>query len=216
MAAPNDHLPVEGMKNSELNFREHLRFHPEKGINSFHDSRIILFEADAIGLLRQNLLEELGWEQTQAFFLRLGFQHGYADFLQVKVNYEFDSERELLASGPVIHTWEGLVRAVPGEISYDRDEGTFRFAGSWYNSYEAEQHLAYNETSREPVCWSLTGYASGWCTAFFGKPLLALEERCEGMGHDHCTWQIKPPEAWGNEAAPQLAALRELLRGGAI
>lgn len=203
------------MKNSKLSFREHLRFDPEKGINSFHDSRIVLFEADAIGLLRQNLLEELGWEQTQAFFLRLGFQHGYADFLQVKLNYDFEDEQELLASGPVIHTWEGLVKAVPGEISYDRDKGTFDFTGKWYNSYEAEQHLAYNETSDEPVCWSLTGYASGWCTAFFGKPLLALEEHCESMGHEHCSWRIKPPEEWGKEAAPHLAALRELLRGGA-
>ncbi len=57
----------------------------------------------------------------------------------MKTNYEFDSEMDLLASGPVIHTWEGIVHAQPKEIKFDPDTREFFFTGVWSNSYEAEQ-----------------------------------------------------------------------------
>jgi hypothetical protein len=50
------------------------------------------------------------------------------------------------------------------------------------------------------------GYASGWCTAFFGSPLVAIEPVCVGKGDDHCEWLIQPPAAWGSDAAVYLAA----------
>jgi hypothetical protein len=102
--------------------------------------------------------------------IRFGFQNGFGDFMQMKINYEFDSEMDLLASGPVIHTWEGIVKAKPLMLEFDRDKGSFLFTGIWENSYEAEQHLMFNDIAKEPVCFSLMGYASGWSTAFFGKP----------------------------------------------
>lgn len=72
-------------------------------MTSFKDTRLVIFDANAIGLLRQNLLlEELGWDKARRFFLRFGFQNGYSDFLQMKRGYTFDSEMDLLASGPVI------------------------------------------------------------------------------------------------------------------
>ena len=43
----------------------------------------------------------------------------------------------------------------------------FRLNGVWTNSYEAEQHLSFNPPATEPVCWSLMGHASGWCTGIF-------------------------------------------------
>jgi len=124
----------------------------------------------------------------------------------MKVNYAFDTEIDLLASGPVIHTWEGVVQASPLDIRFDRSTREFYFTGVWSNSYEAEQHLSFNEPFTEPVCWSLMGYASGWCTAFFGSPLVAIEPVCVGKGDDHCEWLIQPPAAWGNQAEVYLAA----------
>lgn len=62
-------------------------------------------------------------------------------------SYEWDTDMDKLSSGPVLHTWEGIVRAKPTHIDYDRDSGRFDV----------------------PVCHSLAGYASGWASAFFGK-----------------------------------------------
>ncbi len=192
------------MKATDFDLSKDIQYSIETGITQFKGSRLVIFDANAVGLLRQSLVEELGTEKARKIFLEFGFQNGYADFMQMKLNYEFDSEMDLLASGPVIHTWEGIVQAAPKEIRYNRDTGEFYFTGVWTNSYEAEQYLSFNHESDEPVCWSLMGYASGWGTAFFGSPLVAIEPLCVGKGDDHCEWKIQPPEAWGDEAKPYM------------
>lgn len=196
------------MKATDFNFENDLSFDLKKGLTTFRDTRIVMFDANAIGLLRQETLRAMGKMRTREVLLRFGYQQGFSDFIQMKMNYEFENEMELLASGPVIHTWEGIVQATPTKIEYDREKGTFFFTGVWTNSYEAEQHLSFNEEDDEPVCWTLMGYASGWCTAFFGKPLLAIEPVCAGKGDDHCEWKIMPPENWGDEAKVYVDALK--------
>lgn len=202
------------MKATDFDLSRELRFNPATGLTSFRDSRLVLLDVNALGLLRQRLTDELGIERARSFFLKFGFQHGYSDFMQMKLSYHFDSEMDLLASGPVIHTWEGIVHAAPREIRYDREMGDFFFSGVWTNSYEAQQHLAFNPTVDEPVCWTLMGYASGWCTGFFGSLLVAIEPVCVGKGDDHCEWKIQPPAAWGKEAEPYVEAYREFIVGG--
>lgn len=201
------------MKALDFDLSRNLKFDFEQGQAIFKDSRFVIFDTNAIGLLRQNLIDELGEEKAKRFFLRFGFQHGYSDFMQIKINYDFDDDNELLASGPVIHTWEGIVKAVPEEIKIDREKGEFLFTGNWLNSYEAQQHLSFNQTSKTPVCWSLMGYATGWCTAFFGKLVIALEPVCMGMGDSHCEWKIQTPEMWGSEADAYLEVYSNIYAG---
>jgi hypothetical protein len=201
------------MKASDFNLAQGLKFNLDSGVTSFLDNRLLIFNADAIGLLRQTMIEHLGWEKTRELWLQFGYQNGYADFLQMKINYEFDNELELLASGPMIHTWEGIVKAVPTHIHCKRECGEFLFTGVWHNSYEAEQHLSYFEVASESVCWSLIGYASGWCSAFFGAPVIALEPHCCGKGDPHCEWKVQPLAAWGAEAAPYIKAYRPFQGG---
>ena len=198
------------LKATDFDLSKEIRFDPSRGLTSFRDSRLLIFDANAIGLLRQNLIEALGWSKARAFFLRFGYQNGYADFLQMKLNYKFETEMDLLASGPVIHTYEGIVHASPTEIRFNRETGEFLFTGVWTNSYEAEQHLSFNAVTEIPVCWTLMGYASGWCTAFFGSPLLAIEPMCMGKGDDHCEWKIQPPSAWDDKATAYFDALNDL------
>jgi hypothetical protein len=202
------------MKATDFNLAKEIRFDSDSGYTTFRDTRLVLFDANAIGLLRQSLIEELGPDKARAFFLRFGFQHGYSDFIQMKTNFEFDSEMDLLASGPVIHTFEGIVHAAPTELRFDRETGEFYFTGVWTNSYEAEQHLCFNEQGDEPVCWTLMGYATGWCCAFFGRPLVAIEPVCMGKGDERCEWKIQPPHAWGDEAKVYIEAYGDLLKTG--
>ncbi len=202
------------MKAGDFSLATEIRFDMQTGITSFKDSRLVIFDSNSIGLLRQTMIEELGVEKAREFFLKFGYQNGFSDFMQMKINYEFDSEMDLLASGPTIHTWEGIVQATPTAISFDREKNEFFFTGIWSNSYEAEQHLMFNDLAHEPICWSLMGYATGWCTAFFGKPVIAIEPVCAGKGDDHCEWKIQPPEIWGSEAEPYLKVYRQFWGGG--
>lgn len=195
------------MKAMDFDLSKQIRFDFETGITTFKDNRLVIFDANAVGLLRQNLIEELGLAQARRIFLQFGFQNGYADFMQMKLNHEFESEMELLASGPIIHTWEGITKAVLTDLEFDRGKKEFFAAGHWHNAYEAEQHLSYNAEAKEPVCWSLMGYASGWATSFFGYPILAIETSCTGKGDEYCYFEIKLVEAWDEEEAkPYLEA----------
>ncbi len=193
----------------DFNLAKEINFDISKGMTTFKDSRLLIFDANSFGLLRQSVIEILGMEKAREFFLRFGYQNGYTDLMQMKVNYSFVSEMELLASGPVMHTWKGIVKATPNKLRYNREKGEFYFTGTWKNSYEAEQHLSFHHYSDEPVCWSLMGYASGWCTGFFGEPVLAIEPKCVGMGDDHCEWEIKPINEWDKKAEPYFKALEQ-------
>lgn len=198
------------MKAEDFNLKQDLVFDLAQGITSFRNNRLVILDAGALGLLRATIVRELGLDRARDLFLRFGYANGYADFGQMKKRYTFDSEMDLLASGPVIHTWEGIVKASPGELRMDRDKGEFYFTGTWLNSWEGEQHLCHFEPSKDPVCWTLTGYASGWSTAFFGKPLIAIEPQCIGKGDAACGWLIQPPAAFGSEADPTRRALASM------
>ena len=202
------------MKATEFDFAKDLKYNIDTGMTMFKDSRLVIFDTNAIGYLRNKLIQELGWSKAREFFIKFSFQNGYADFMQMKINYTFENEFELLASGPVIHTWEGVVKATPTEIKFDRDKGDFYFTGVWENSYEAEQHLSYTDQAKEPVCWSLMGYASGWCSAFFGSKVIAIEPVCVGKGDNNCGWLIQPPSAWDDSAQPYIDACEEFQIGG--
>lgn len=197
------------MKATDFDFSNELRFNPEKGITSFRNTRLVIFDTNAIGLLRNNIIKQVGMENARRLFLRFGYMNGYADFMHIKMNYEFDSETDLIASGPVLRAWEGVVGATPKEIVFDHNKQTFFMRSRWINSYEAEQHLSHNPISDEPVCWSLAGYASGYATAFFGSPLIAMEVMCVGKGDEYCEVCIQPPAAWNGEANSYVDALKD-------
>ena len=129
------------MKALDFNMSKEIEFDFDKGITSFKGSRVLIFDANIIGLQRNNLIEALGEKKAKDFIFKLDFQNAYEEFLNMQQNYEFDNEMELLASGPTIHTWRGIVQATPKEIEFDREAGKFYFTGVWTNSWEAEQYL---------------------------------------------------------------------------
>ena len=187
------------MKALDFDMSKEIEFDFDKGITSFKGSRVLIFDANIMGLLRNNMIKELGEEKAKAFLFKLHFQNAFEEFINMKQNYKFENELELLSSGPTIHTWRGIVKATPKQIEFDRDAGTFYFTGIWTHSWEAEQYLTFNEKANEPVCWSLTGYASGWCSAFFGSLTIAMEPVCVGKGDKHCEWLIKDAGSWARK-----------------
>ncbi|MBT9554680.1 MAG: XylR N-terminal domain-containing protein [Myxococcales bacterium] len=190
------------MKASEINLAEWLRFVPREGRLLLGESRMLLFRQESLGVLRQLLHSNLGPRLSRAILSQFGYRSGCGDYADVVGSRDWDTDADRLASGPVMHMWEGIVHVEPTRIEFDREAGHFLMTGIWRNSYEAELHQTAFGRSTTPVCHSLTGYASGWATAFFGQPLLAIETRCVGMGHEHCEFEIRPDTAWGAEADP--------------
>lgn len=90
------------------------------------------------------------------------------------------------AAGPCLHTLEGVVRAHVLRSDIDQAHGRFDVKAEWHHLYEAEQHRTHIGPSDAPVCWTLTGYASGHSTAVFGREVFYYEQECMGKGDARC------------------------------
>lgn len=195
------------MKVSEIDLSKMLEFVPDQGRVLLGRDRMLVFRQDSLAVLRSLLFDQVGEGLARSILAKFGYRCGYGDFESLTKMYEWDTEQDHFAAGPAMHTWEGIVHVEPTMLEFDREKGHFHMTGIWRNSYEAEIHLREVGRSAEPVCHSLTGYASGWCSAFFGRPLLAMETKCAGKGDERCEFEIRLPEAWGPEADPWKAAL---------
>ena len=188
------------MKASEIDIRKSLNFQPENGLLSVGDDRMLLFRQEALATLRKLIFEQLGPKLANVLLTQFGYRCGEGDYKMLTTKYSWETDIDKLAAGPALHTWEGIVKAVPTLIECDRASGHFHMKGTWSNSYEAENHLAAFGKSDMPVCYTLTGYASGWATEYFGAPCIAIESKCQACGDASCEFEIRPAKMWGAEA----------------
>ncbi len=196
------------MKAADIDLPRMLQFEPATGRILFGGERMLLFRQDAFAAFRRLLLDQLGPQLSRAILAQFGYRCGSGDFQALnRGTYVWDSEGDQFAAGPVMHIHEGIVHVTPLVVEFDRAAGSFLMQGEWRNSYEAEIHLAEFGRATEPVCHTLTGYATGWTNAFFGKETLAIETLCVGRGDPVCHFEIRNVAAWGPEAEPWRRAL---------
>ncbi len=198
---------IPSMQATDIDLRAMLQFQPESGRLLLGDERFLMFRQEAFGSLRKLLFEQLGPSLATSLLAQFGYRCGTGDYESLTKRYEWDSDADRLAAGPTMHCWEGLVRAVTDTVSYDRSAGVFEMSGTWQSSYEAELQLTLFGRSQTSACHTLTGYASGWATAFFGAPLLAIEPTCVAKGDSRCSFLIRPASQFGPEAEPWRQAL---------
>ena len=180
------------MKVDEFKFDEYLTFDPQKGEVIFKGQRMVIMSADSFGDLLKVMVDIGGVNLTRVFMRIFGETAGKNDARTIKDNLNPDTDMDWLALGPTIHTWEGIVKAVPEVIDIDRDSGKFYMKGTWENSFFAEQYTKHFGKSKDPICWLLTGYATGYASEFFGKKLVAKEPTCQAKGDKACSFEIQP------------------------
>jgi rsbT co-antagonist protein RsbR len=195
------------VKVTEIDLGSMLKFSPETGRLLLGSDRMLLFRQEAFATLRKLMIEQLGENLARSLLSQFGYRCGMGDHEALVGQYAWDSELDEMTAGPMMHMWEGIVHVVTTKIEFDRKAGWFHGLGEWRNSYEAEIHVADRGESDKPVCHTLTGYASGWCSAFLGVPLLAIERKCVGKGDEFCTFEVRRYTDWGPEAEPWKASL---------
>lgn len=188
------------MKISDIDFHKMLKFAPQEGRVTLGNDRLLIFREEAFGTLRAMLIEQLGDELARVYLSKFGYRCGEGDFKAMKSIFSWDSEEDELMAGPSLHMWEGIAKVDLTSLSFDRAKGEFQCSVVWTNSYEAEAHVRLMGPSDEPVCHTLTGYASGWSTAFMGQSIIAIETECVGKGDAKCLAELRPASAWGPEA----------------
>ncbi|RUS43909.1 XylR N-terminal domain-containing protein [Cohnella sp. AR92] len=178
------HISEEGLSNEAE--REHRR---------------IQTSSSAFGILREQLLENIGIDRIRGFLFHFGWEMGVNDAKEaMQSGMPLD---ELIKYGPILHAKSGQIRGFKHECSVVREEEgrlvSVLGQGVWLDSYEAAEHLKRHGVSTAPVCHTLIGYSSGFMTTIFGQPLLAREISCVGKGDAECRWVIKLEREWAEQ-----------------
>lgn len=198
------------MRARDLRLDRILSFHPEQGIISFLDGRMLIVDTQAMGLIRRELIHMLGRDLARGLFVRWGYKCGFNDAKKLQTMFPWESEMDWILAGPVMHNIEGVVRVEPEWLEYDRSKGSLYMMGRWTHSYEVEEHLRYFPQDTSPVCWTLTGYASGYASCFMNREMVCLESACAGKGDGQCRWVIRPKAEWGSECRQMIQDLEEV------
>ncbi|HVQ23563.1 MAG TPA: sigma-54-dependent Fis family transcriptional regulator, partial [Planctomycetota bacterium] len=191
------------MRATDLDLRELLQFDPKGGVIRFANERALLLDAVAMGLLRRELIDTLGFTAARAVLTRFGYAHGWRTADSLEHGFPWDSDDDWKRAGGWLHTLQGQVRVEPA--TWDPGLGPKPIALSiWQDSYEAEQHLLHIGRAEEAVCWTLTGFASGYLSRAHGNDIYCLEERCRGKGDAVCRVVGRPIDEWGEAFADHL------------
>lgn len=195
------------MKIEDLDLRELLSFKPGGGVIYFLGQRVLQFEAVALGLLRKELIDSLGMFAARSILTRFGYAHGWriAEHLRTEMPDVWKDAPG--KAGPKFHSLTGLVN-VTNNIRTDGEGIEPLIDARWIDSYEAEQHLLHIGRAKEPVCWTLAGYASGFVSCVEGRDVYFVEDQCCGKGDAICHVTARYKEKWGPEIEPHLVYYR--------
>ena len=193
--------PPHALDFKHLSLEEVLDFAPSEGVIRLHEQRVVILSAAAMGLLRKELIDTLGWETARRLMLRFGFADGYHDAISLRERSHWQSPLDGLHAGASLHRLEGIARVETTNVQSDDVTGRFESQVIWHNSYIAEQHVHHFGKVADPVCWSLAGYASGYASACFGREIYYRETACLGQGAPYCSVVARDAAAWGDELA---------------
>jgi DNA-binding NtrC family response regulator len=188
---------------------EVLDFRPADGTIRLHEQRVVILSAAAMGLLTRELIETLGHDAARHLLLRFGFADGYHDAVSLRDRSTWTDPIEGLRAGLALHRLEGLVHGELSSVSLDEGTGEFAASVVWKHSYVAEQHVHHFGTGDETVCWSLSGYLSGYASACLQREIYFRETACVGQGAPECLVVGRAAESWGGD----LPALRADFQG---
>jgi len=192
------------------NYKNFLEFYPGDGLIKLQGDRKLIVSAKAMGNLRTELINTFGIEIAKGVLLKYGYECGYQDGINIKEKFKGRSYRELIFAGPKMHMLQGIVKVTPVSLNIALEKNEFEFEAIWNNSYEAEQHKNHYGISKVPVCWTLSGYASGYCTAIIGRKVLSVEKKCEGKGDDSCRVSIRLFESWNKKLRDEFEELKSI------
>jgi two-component system response regulator HydG len=176
--------------------RKSLHFMPDEASIWLDGRRMILTEHDAQGIMRRELILAVGLERARAIMTRLGYELGAVE-AELAIRLRKDtSVFNAFSAGPQLHALKGVVKVEPIIFDVDPEKGRFYTEYYWHHSAECESHLAHMGVGHQPGGWQQVGYASGYASAFFGRPFVFREIECVAMGHSKCFLIGKPAEDW--------------------
>lgn len=171
----------------------------------------IISDVYAFGAFRKDLIRNIGIERTKGFLFRYGWNMGMQDAIECKENEKYDTIEELIEYGPVIHSMKGYVVSKTTKLEVNKEDSRLKLhmESTWEHSYEANEHINQIGITTCPVCYTLSGYASGFVTGVTGEKIIFKEVYCRAAGNSECKAIGKSHFLWGNEIKEELYYLNE-------
>lgn len=194
------------MKAKDLVLNEIITF--GDGFIDLHGRRLILHSIDAMAQFRRDLMDMIGPDDCRRVLTRFGYFWGEADAAAMKRIFRWDDLEELLRAGMRFYAIQGAAQTTINALTVDERRRTLDMRVTWHRSGEAEEHLLEIGTTDEPVCWIVTGYASGYASFCLGNDVYFIEEKCRAKKDRVCTATGKDAASWGEDIAPYLEFFR--------
>jgi len=202
------------MRARSLQLTDVFEFAPDGGVMTFAGERVVLLDAVAMGILRAQLIRSFGQAGARATLTRFGFTHGWRVAEAMKTAIPWDDEREWRVAGGRLHRLHGMVTFEPVK---EPSTTPAPFAEAvWHDSYEAEQHLLHQGRADECVCWTLTGFASGYLSFVNGRTIYCVETACRGKGDPVCRVVGRAKEDWPKAQQADFAYFETDCMSGAL
>jgi sugar diacid utilization regulator/predicted hydrocarbon binding protein len=197
----------------QLNQINHLfNLNQKNDLLYVNDIRHLLIPSSSFGILQRELIENIGLERMKTFFFRYGWNIGMEDAKEIMRDSSM-SLIEKIHFCPLFHSLKGHVKATIIEQVVEMDGGrldNFLLKGVWEDSYEAEQHIQNLGMADYPICYTLTGYASGSISYLLGEKVFFKEHQCKGAGDPYCVWEGRLLSDWEESAYEEFINNTEL------
>jgi DNA-binding NtrC family response regulator/predicted hydrocarbon binding protein len=189
----------------------------EKGTIHLMGERMAMFNTEALGLFRKELIETLGLEKSRHVLTRIGYLFGQHDCEKLKQAMPESDPLALAGVARRLASLQGVAgmedMVVKGSLT---EEGRQEITIEWENPIEGSLQLKQLGPSEEPSCSMMTGYASGYGSALLGRRILFIETECVSQGADRCRVVGRSDEAWGDEANLARSYLDPIDLGGML
>ena len=154
--------------------------------------RMVVQSARSLGQLREELIRMLGADLARGVLKRYGYQYGFQDGHALRLRHPELPVELQMHLGTVLHEREGHARieTEPEGTHVDLARGVLDIRSRWHDSVEAEQHHLLLGRSSEPVCWTLSGYASGHLSYLLQREVVIVETACRAQGHPYCRFRV--------------------------
>ncbi|MGE0673654.1 MAG: sigma 54-interacting transcriptional regulator [Methylibium sp.] len=166
------------------------------------EERMLLMHSSALGSLRRQLIETLGWERARGVLTRMAFASGQRDAEMMLRRYPGLPDCELLRLGMLLRSVEGIMKVEPTEVEIDIGRRHYFTDCRWNHSIEAHVHDRDFGGHEGPVCWVESGHSSGFVSRLIGRFVLHKEVECGSA--TGCRVIGMPLEDWRGDADDEL------------
>ncbi|OVE75269.1 hypothetical protein BVX98_07965 [bacterium F11] len=142
----------------------------------------MVWERDALGRLRRELVWTIGEDRMHSMMSRLGFSSGQSDWIKKGM------------TNPSIPKNLGNLKGLGSTVDQ------YEFIYEVTNSCEALEHTRFFQPPIElPQCWLLAGYLTGFISAKLNKSIYFFEVQCVARQDSCCRFIGKERETWGQD-----------------